>query len=63
MNISSIFYISKSTSIDTVAYVWDTHQMMLFTKYLTKWKRIGKISWKFQYWFNFKFCIEADIKI
>ena len=48
MNISSIFYFSKSTSINTqYSSLWDTLKMMLFTKYLIKWKRIGKISWKF----------------
>ena len=57
-NISSIFYFSKSTSINTL-YTWyssllDTLKMMLFTKYLVKWKRIGRISWKFQYWIDLK---------
>ena len=53
MNISSIFYFSKSTSINTQhSSLWDTLEMMLFTKYLIKWKRIGRISWKFQYWFD-----------
>ena len=48
MNISSIFYFSKSTSINTqYSSLWDTLKMMLFTKYLIKWKRIGRISWKF----------------
>ena len=27
---------------------------MMFTKYLIKWKRIGRISWKFRYWFDLK---------
>ena len=50
MNISSIFYFSKSTSINTqYSSLWDTLQMMLFTKYLIKWKRIGRISWNFRY--------------
>ena len=53
MNISSIFYFSKSTSINTqYSSLWDTLKMMLFTKYLIKWKRIGRISWKFRYWFT-----------
>ena len=44
--------------------IWDTMghygtlQMMLFTTYLIKWKCIGKISWKFRYWFYFKFSIQ-----
>ena len=33
---------------------WDTLKRMLFTKYLIKWKRIGRISWKFRYWLNLK---------
>ena len=37
MNISSIFYFSKSTSINTqYSSLWDTLKMMLFTKYLIK---------------------------
>ena len=50
MNIPSIFYFStlSSTSINTqYSSLWDTLKMMLFTKYLIKWKRIGRISWKF----------------
>ena len=48
MNISSIFYFSKSTSKNTqYSSLWDTLRMMLFTKYLIKWKCIGRISWKF----------------
>ena len=63
MDISSIFYFSKSTSINTqYSSLWGTLGMMLFTKYLIKWKRIGKISWNFRYWFNFKPSIELDIK-
>ena len=50
MNISSIFYFSKSTSINTqYSSLWDTLKMMLFTKYLIKWKRDGRISWNFRY--------------
>ena len=50
MNISSIFYFSKSTSINTeYSSLWDTLKMMLFTKYLIKWERIGRISWNFRY--------------
>ena len=53
MNIFGIFYFSKSTSINTqYSSLWDTLKMMLFTKYLIKWKRIGRISWKFQYRYN-----------
>ena len=50
INIPSVFYFSKSTSINTqYSSLWDTLKMMLFTKYLIKWKRIGKISWNFRY--------------
>ena len=63
MNISSIFYFSKSTSINTqYSSLLDTLKMMLFTKYLIKWKCIGRISWKYQYWFNSKSSTELDIK-
>ena len=65
MNISSIFYFSKSTSIDVQhSSQWDTLKMMLFTKYLIKWTyHIGRISWKFQRWFDLKSSIESDKKI
>ena len=54
MNISSIFYFSKSTSINTqYSSLWGSLKIMLFTKWLIKWKRIGRISWNFQYWFDF----------
>ena len=63
MNISSIFYFSKSTSINTqYSSLWGTLEMMLFTKYLIKWKRIGRISWNFRYWFDFKSSIELGYK-
>ena len=63
MNISSIFYFPKSTSINTqYSSLWGTLKMMLFTKYLIKWKRIGRISWNFRYWFDLKSSIELDIK-
>ena len=63
VNIFSIFYFSKSTSINTqYSGLWDTLKMTLFTKYLIKWKRIGRISWKFRYWFNWKSSIEQDTK-
>ena len=63
MNISSIFYFSKSASINTqYSSLWDTLKVMLFTKYLIKWKRIGRISWKFWYWFNSKSSVELDVK-
>ena len=43
--ISSIFYFSKSTSINTqYNTLWDTLKMMLFTKYLIKWTCIGRVS-------------------
>ena len=48
MDISSIFYFSKLTSINThYSSLWDTLKMMLFTKYLIKWKCIGRISENF----------------
>ena len=64
MNISTIFYFSKSLSINTQnSSLWDTLKMMLFTKYFIKWKRIGRISWKFWHWFNLRSSIlELDIK-
>ena len=53
MNISSIFYFSKSTLINTQnSGLWDTRKMMLFRKCLVKWKGIGRISWKC--WYLFK---------
>ena len=53
MHISSIFYFSKSTSINTQhSSLWNTLKIMLFTKYLLKLKPIGRISWKFRCWFN-----------
>ena len=62
MNISSIFFFSKSTSLNTqYSSLWGTLKMMLFTKYLIKWKRIGRISWNFRYWFDFKSSIELGI--
>ena len=55
ISICSIFYFSKSTSINAqYSSLWDTLKMMLFTKYLIKWKCIGRISWKFWYWFYLK---------
>ena len=63
VNISSIFYFSKSTSINTqYSSLWDILKMMQFTKYLIKWKRIGRMTWKVWYWFNSKSSIELDIK-
>ena len=49
VNISSIFFFSKSTSINTqYSCLWDTLKMMLFTKYLIKmkthWQNQLKIS-------------------
>ena len=61
MNISSIFYLSKSTSINTQhCSLWVTLKMMLFTKYLIKGKRIGRISWKFRCWFNLKSYVPGE---
>ena len=63
MNISSIFYFLKSTSINTqYSSLWGTLKMMLFTKYLIKWKCIGRISWNFRYLFDFKSSIYLDTK-
>ena len=63
MNISSIFYFSKSTSINTqYSSQRDTLKMMLFTKYLIKWKCIIRIRWKFLYWFHLKSSMELDTK-
>ena len=63
MNISSSFYFSKSTSINTqYSSLWGTLKMMMFTKYPIKWKRFGKITWNFRYWFDFKSFIELHIK-
>ena len=61
MNISSIFYFSKWT-LKQYSSLWDTLKIILFLKYLIKWKCIGKISWKFWYWFHLKSSIEFDIK-
>ena len=55
VNISSIFYFSKATSINTqCSSLWDTLKMMLFTKYLIELKRIGRINWKFRHLFKLK---------
>ena len=63
MNISSIFYFSKSTSINTqYSSLWDILKMMLFTEYLINWKRIGRITWNFRYEFDLQSFIELDIK-
>ena len=63
MNISSIFYFSKSTSINTqYSSLWDTLKMMLFTKYFIKWNCVGRISWKFWHWFDLKSSTELVIK-
>ena len=52
VNISSMFYFSKSTLINTKhSGIWYTLGMKLFTKYLIKWICIGRISWKVWYWF------------
>ena len=62
-NIYSIFYFSKSTLINTqYGSLWDTLRMMLLTKYLLEWQRIGRISWKFRYWFDLESSREFDIK-
>ena len=63
INISGIFYFSKSTSRNTqYSSLWHTLQMMLFTKYLIKWKTHSQISWKFWYWFHLKSSVELDIQ-
>ena len=47
-NISSIFYISKSTSISTQhSSLWNTLGMMLVTKDLKKWKILAELDKKF----------------
>ena len=46
----SIFQ-SRLTKNTLYSSLWDTLKMMPFTKYLIKWKRFGRISWKFRYWF------------
>ena len=62
-NISNVFYFSKSTSMNTqYSSLWDTLKMMLFTKHHIKWKRIGRISWKFWYRFNLKSSTDLDVK-
>ena len=59
-----IFYYSESTSINTQnSSIWDTLKMMLFTKYLIKWKCIGRISWKFRHCLHLRFSIELDIDV
>ena len=66
MHISSIFYFSKSTSINTqYSSLWDTLNWccLVFTKYLIKWKCFGRISWKFQYRFYSKLSIEVEIGV
>ena len=64
MNISSIFYFSKSTLINKqYSSIWDTLKMIQFTKYLIKWRRTGRISRKFWYWSYLKSSMEFDIKI
>ena len=48
MNISSIFYFSKSTSINTqYSSLWDTLEMMLFTKYLKNEKALAELAENF----------------
>ena len=42
--------------------VWDTLKMMLFTKYLIEWKRIGRIWWKLWFWFNLQSSLQLDMK-
>ena len=58
MHISSIFYFSKSTSINIqYSSLWDTLKMMLFIKYIIKWKHFSRISWKFRNRFYSKLSI------
>ena len=63
MNIFNIFLFFK---VDFNKYnnssLWDTLKMILLTKCLIKWKRIGRISWKFWYWLNLKSSIELNIQ-
>ena len=65
MHISSIFYFSKSTSINTqYSNLWDTLMMMLFSiKILNKMTMLCRISWKFQYRFYSKLSIEVEIGV
>ena len=63
MIISSIFYFSKSTSINTqYSGLWDTEGIVLFTKDHIKWKHIGRITWKNWFWFILTFSAELDAK-
>ena len=44
--------------------LWDTLGMMLFTEVWMIWKRkrVGRIGWKFWYWFIIKFSLDQDTK-
>ena len=62
MNISSIFYFAKSNSKNTqYSSLRETLEMMLFTKQLIKWKRIGRINWKYRYLLDLKSSMELNI--
>ena len=61
MNISSISYFWKSTLINTqYSSLCDTLKMMLFIKYIIKWKCIGRMNWKF--WFKILYRIKQKKK-
>ena len=48
MNMSSIFYFSKSTSINTqYGSLWDTLKMMLFTKYIINENALAELAENF----------------
>ena len=61
-NISSIFYFIKLTPMIAHSRRWNTMKIMLFTKYLKKWRCIGKINWIFVYLFNLKSSTELVIE-
>ena len=64
VNVSCIFYCSKSTSFSiqysNLCYIFG---MMLFTNnHHTRWKLISRISKKVTHWFISIFCIGLDVK-
>ena len=66
MHISSIFYFSKSTSINTqYSSLWDTLKMMLFSIYkiLNKMKMLLQNQLKIQHRFYSKRSIEVEIGV
>ena len=56
----AFFFFKVDFNKYTIQCLWDILKMMLFTKYFMKWNRIGRNSWKFQYWFNLKSSMELD---